>query len=299
METMVKAPAKLNLFLDITGRRSDGYHFVDMVMQSVSLYDDVTVSIDEGTESIKIECSDPAIPCDETNTAYKAVKLFYEAIGQSVPAVRVNILKRIPSQAGMAGGSSDAAAVLKALNLLTKASLSDEELEKIAASIGADVPFCIKGGTVRATGIGTDLEELPPMPDCVFVIVKPEINISTGMAYRRSDEAGYGSPADISPVLDGLRSGDAGMVAKGLYNKFEDVLELPEVVSIKEQLISYGALGAAMTGSGSAVFGIFSADVRHRPAPLTDKQRNHKNTNTALLDELTQRLGAVTAFPEK
>ena len=135
------------------------------VQLSVSLYDDVTVSIDEGTESITIECSDPAIPCDETNTAYKAVKLFYEAVGQSVPAVRVNILKRIPSQAGMAGGSSDAAAVLKALNLLTKASLSDEELEKIAASIGADVPFCIKGGTVRATGIGTDLEELPPLPE--------------------------------------------------------------------------------------------------------------------------------------
>lgn len=259
METTVKAPAKLNLFLDIVGRRDDGYHFVDMVMQSVAIYDEVTVSVDDGEGSITVECTDPAIPCGEGNIAYKAVKLFYAAVGKNVPQVRVHISKNIPSQAGMAGGSTDAAAVLKALNTLTGAGLAVTELEKIAAEIGADVPFCIEGGTVRATGIGTDLERLDPLADCVFAVVKPEVNVSTGMAYRRSDEIGYGSPADISPMLEGIGTGDAEMVAKSLYNKFEDVMRLPEIDDIKRLLMECGAMGAAMTGSGSAVFGMFRA----------------------------------------
>ena len=257
METTIKAPAKLNLFLDIVGRREDGYHFVDMVMQSVDICDEVTVSIADGEKSIAVECTDPAIPCDEGNIAYKAVELFYAAIGRNVPQVKVHICKNIPSQAGMAGGSTDAAAVLKALNMLTGAGLTAAEMEKIAADIGADVPFCIEGGTVGATGIGTDLERLDPLADCVFVVVKPEVNVSTGMAYRRSDEIGYGSPADISPVLEGIRTGDVEIVAKSLYNKFEDVMQLPEIDDIKRRLMECGAMGAAMTGSGSAVFGMF------------------------------------------
>ncbi len=259
METTIKAPAKLNLFLDIVGRREDGYHYVDMVMQSVTIYDEVTVSVSDGDKDITVECTDPAIPCGAGNIAYKAVERFYAAIGKSVPQVKVHIRKNIPSQAGMAGGSTDAAAVLNALNVLTGAGLSAEELEKISAPIGADVPFCIRGGTVRAAGIGTDLERLAPLADCVFVVVKPDVNVSTGMAYRRSDEIGYGSTADISPILESIRTGNAELTARSLYNKFEDVLRLPEIEHIKNLLIECGAMGAAMTGSGSAVFGIFRA----------------------------------------
>lgn len=253
----VKAPAKINLFLDIVGRRDDGYHYVDMIMQTVSLYDEVTVSIEDGDGSICIDCTDPDIPCDETNTAFRAVRDFFSHIGQEIPEVRVHIEKNIPSQAGMAGGSTDAAAVLRALNTLTCSGLCSSVLEEIAAGIGADVPFCISGGTVRASGIGTDLERLPDMPDCVIAVVKPDISVSTAQAYRRSDEVGYGMPADISGVLSGIESGDAGLIARSLYNKFEDVLELPEIDEIKALLIENGAAGAVMTGSGSAVFGIF------------------------------------------
>ncbi len=283
METTIMAPAKLNLFLDIVGRRDDGYHFVDMVMQSVTLYDRVSVSINQGDRGISIECSAPDIPCDDTNTAYKAVELFYCAVGRSVPQVSISIEKNIPSQAGMAGGSTDAAAVLKALNELENAGLSADELRSIAGNIGADVPFCIEGGTVRATGIGTDLERLSPLADCAFAIVKPEISVSTGKAYRLSDEVGYGSPADIGPVLDGIASGSIEAVAGGLYNKFEDVLDLPEIESIKSLLIANGALGALMTGSGSAVFGIF------RRCDLSSE----------LISRMKKQMNVMIAYPEK
>ena len=257
MHKVVLAPAKLNLFLDIIGQRSDGYHLVHMVMQTVSLYDEVTVAITENSGEICVECSDSGIPCDETNTAFRAARLFLEQTEQTDCGVNVFIKKRIPSQAGMAGGSTDAAAVLLALNELLHKELSLEVLAKMGAKIGADVPFCLYGGTMTADGIGTVLCPLPDMPECFFVIVKPSVKISTAEAYRLSDAVGYDHPVSSDKVIDGICNGVLEDVAKGLYNKFEAIVSVPELNEIKRLLCEMGALGACMTGSGSAVFGIF------------------------------------------
>lgn len=261
MKCTLLAPAKLNLFLEITGRRSDGYHIVNMVMQSVSLYDEVTLITGEDIDGINIECSDSSIPCDETNTAYKAVKLFFEYAEIEPVGVTVRIKKNIPSQAGMAGGSTDAAAVLIGLNEIFGTDFSKHELADIGEKIGADVPFCVYGGTMTADGIGTILNPLPDMPECLFAVVKPEINISTGEAYRKSDEVGYRFPKSPDRVVNGICSGDLEEVAKGLYNKFETVVDVPEIDDIKAAMIEAGALGACLTGSGSAIFGIFEDNV--------------------------------------
>ena len=195
MRTTVRAAAKINLFLDITGKRSDGYHIVNMVMQSVSLYDEVTVTIEKGDGEINVSCTDESIPCDETNTAYQAVKAFFEYAQIKPKNVWVKIKKRIPSQAGMAGGSTDASAVLVALNEMLDTGFSQDELAEIAEHIGADVPFCIYGGTMTASGIGTILTPLPEMPECYIVVVKPDIKISTKEAYEKKimEEAGVHS----------------------------------------------------------------------------------------------------------
>lgn len=261
MKCTLLAPAKLNLFLEITGRRSDGYHIVNMVMQSVSLYDEVTIITDEDEDGINIECTDSNIPCDETNTAYKAVNLFFECAEVEPVGVTVRIKKNIPSQAGMAGGSTDAAAVLIGLNEMFGTGLSKHELAEIGEKIGADVPFCIYGGTMTADGIGTILNPLPDMPECTFAVVKPEINISTGEAYRKSDEVGYDFPKSADRVVSGICSGDIEETAKGLYNRFETVVDIPEIEEIKSAMIRAGALGACLTGSGSAIFGIFEDTV--------------------------------------
>lgn len=257
MRTTVRAAAKINLFLDITGRRSDGYHFVNMIMQSVSLYDEVTVTVEKGDGEINVSCTDENIPCDETNTAYKAVQEFFKYAGIKPKNVWVKIKKRIPSQAGMAGGSTDAAAVLFALNEMLDMDFSQDELAEIAENIGADVPFCVYGGTMTASGIGTILTPLPEMPECYIVVVKPDIQISTKEAYAKSDSIGYEQSKSIEPVTDAICNGDIREIGKTLYNKFEDVVEVPEIDRIKQYMKNCGAEGALMTGSGSAIFGIF------------------------------------------
>ena len=257
MRTTVRAAAKINLFLDITGRRSDGYHFVNMIMQSVSLYDEVTVTVEKGDGEINVSCTDENIPCDETNTAYKAVQEFFKYAGIKPKNVWVKIKKRIPSQAGMAGGSTDAAAVLFALNEMLDTDFSQDELAEIAENIGADVPFCVYGGTMTASGIGTILTPLPEMPECYIVVVKPDTQISTKEAYAKSDSIGYEQSKSIEPVTDAICNGDIREIGKTLYNKFEDVVEVPEIDRIKQYMKNCGAEGALMTGSGSAIFGIF------------------------------------------
>lgn len=257
MRTTVRAAAKINLFLDITGKRGDGYHIVNMIMQSVSLYDEVTVTVEKGDGEISVSCTDESVPCDETNTAYKAVKEFFEYAEIKPVNVSVKIKKRIPSQAGMAGGSTDAAAVLTALNEILDTGFSQDELAEIAENIGADVPFCIYGGTMTANGIGTILTPLPEMPECYIVIVKPNIRISTKAAYERSDSIGYEESRSIEPMIDAICNGNISAVGKTLYNKFEEVVEVSEIEKIKEYMTDFGAKGALMTGSGSAIFGIF------------------------------------------
>ena len=249
------APAKINLTLDIMGKRKDGYHTVDMVMQAVSLYDGVVVE-KNAQEGIVLSCNAPDIPCDNRNTAYKAAVLFQKT-AQISGGVRICIDKHIPSQAGLAGGSSDAAAVLLAMNHLYGAPLSTGTLMQIGEQVGADVPFCLHGGTMLAKGIGTALFPLPPLPPCWIVLVKPDIGISTKEAYARCDSRGYAENAHSGMLVKSLEKGSLPLLSNCLYNAFEEVLHLALIRQIKDDLYKCGALGACMSGSGPTVFGIF------------------------------------------
>lgn len=259
MKVNVDAPAKINLFLDIRGKRNDGYHIVSMVMQSISLCDEITVS-DADDGEINILCSDENVPLDENNTVYKAVQLFFKETEKENKGIEIKIKKNIPIEAGLGGGSTDAAAVLYALNKMYDTELSRKELAEIGAEIGADVPFCVYGGTMSASGIGTILSPLPDLPECCFVIVKPDIGVCTKEAYEKSDLPEFSAIKGMDKITESICEANIKSVAKHLYNKFEVVMALPEVEKIKQIMLEYGALGAAMTGSGSAVFGIFDND---------------------------------------
>lgn len=259
MRVNIDAPAKINLFLDIRGKRNDGYHIVSMVLQSVSLHDEITVSDTDDSE-ISIVCSDESVPLGENNTVYKAAKLFFEETKIENKGVEIKIKKNIPMEAGLAGGSTDAAAVLLAMNKIFDTELSKKELADIGADVGADVPFCVYGGTMTAGGIGTILSPLPDLPECYFVIVKPKVGVSTKEAYEKSDSPEFEAIKGMDKITEAICEANIKSVAKNLYNKFEVVTDLPEVEAIKSFMLQYGALGAAMTGSGSAVFGIFDND---------------------------------------
>ncbi len=260
MRMTVASPAKLNLFLDITGKRNDGYHLINTVMQTVSLYDDVTVSVDEVGSGISVSCTDENIPCTNENTAYIAAEKFFEYTGIQKMEVGIKIKKRIPYGAGMAGGSTDAAAVIFALNEMLQAGLSVDEMAEIGEKVGADVPFCIYGGTMNATGIGTILSPLPDMPDCTIVAIKPDFEISTKEAYLKSDMIGYDNIKSPDAVVDAICNGNVRAMARNMYNKFEEISGIAEVEEIKNVMKDCGAYGAIMTGSGSTVFGIFDDD---------------------------------------
>ncbi len=251
----VKAYAKINLTLDVVCRRPDGYHEVEMLMQSVSLADTVTVRKTEG--GITLLCDKVGVPLNEKNTAYKAAKLFFEAAELDC-GVEITIEKVIPMQAGMAGGSADAAGVLFALSELFEHPLTTEKLLEIAQKVGADVPFCLLGGTRLASGIGEKLAEMPKMPDCFIAIVKPNENISTANAYALVDSCENLVRPDNKAAVAALENGDLTALSKEMRNVFEQATGTEKTNAIKNTLIKYGALGSIMTGSGSAVFGIFT-----------------------------------------
>lgn len=261
-----KAPAKINLFLDVTAKRADGYHDIRSIMQTVDLCDTVTVeSLDaaSGVTDIILTCSDPTLPCNEKNLAHKAAVAFFGAVGMESYSCRIHIDKVIPMEAGLAGGSSDAAAVLRLLNELYGSPLSQDELCKTGASIGADVPFCIVGGTCLCEGIGEVLTQLPPMPDAHIVIARGGEGVSTPAAYCLVDERWNNdfsvSGGNIDKITSALSAGDLCGIVGGMYNIFEDVI-LPghSVASrLKEIMLECGAVGAMMSGSGPSVFGIF------------------------------------------
>lgn len=258
MKVTVRANAKINLSLDITGKREDDYHLLESVMQSVSLSD--TVSVKLGTEDgeISVVTGNSCIADDQTNTAYRAAKVFFEQTGLSNPGVNIRIKKAIPVGAGMAGGSADAAAVILALDNMLGTRLTEEQLCDIGEMVGADVPFCLTGGTMLARGTGNILSPLPDLPDCTILICKPEISVSTAAAYRAVDEHDVFASSDCSEdISEAVCGSDIRSIADQLHNVFEQVMDIPEVTSIKEVMIHAGALGACMTGSGSAVFGIF------------------------------------------
>ena len=249
--------AKLNLTLDVLVKRPDGYHDIKSVMQAISLRDDVQIDIDTGAPWC-LECTDDTIPCDDTNLAWKAAKVFLYATGKTVDGLRIHITKRIPAQAGLGGGSADAAAVLRGLNKHFGNPLSILALAELGASIGSDVPFCVLCGTAIAEGRGERLRKLPNMPDCVFVICKPDFSVSTPELYKKIDETVIAKRPDHQAMESALVSGDLGGVAENLCNVFDPVVTADhlELNYIKSILNSYGSLAQQMTGSGSAVFGI-------------------------------------------
>lgn len=253
----VKSYAKLNLYLEITGRRDDGYHMLKSVMQSISLYDLLTFTLIEG-EGIELICSADGIPLDKSNLIWKAIEAFYDAIQVERAKVTVKLEKNIPSMAGMAGGSSNAAAALAAMNQLYGEPLTLEQLCEVGATLGADVPFCIKGGTVLCEGVGDVMTDISSLPECYFAVVKPDVSVSTPEAYKRFDSMDIAEKPDFDSFMAGLENTDIKLTADKIYNSLEIACDLKEVESIKQQLIKAGALNAMMTGSGSAVFGIFS-----------------------------------------
>lgn len=255
---VVCAPCKVNLSLDITGVREDGYHLLRSIMQTVDLYDYLLISQGD-FPGIFITCDRESLVCDTTNTAYRAAARFFEAAGMDAPSVRIEIVKNIPMQAGLGGGSSDAAAALVGLNALyprfTQAQLCD-----IGVQVGADVPFCIRGGTVLCEGVGDIFTDLPALPDCHILIARPKEGISTPNSFKRFDalEKIRRRP-DTEQLLATIVSGNLQDIAACMVNVLEEAAKLPQIEQYKQVMLDSGALGAVMTGSGSAVLGIFDS----------------------------------------
>ncbi len=264
-ELKVKAYAKINLFLEICGKRENGYHEIDTVMQTVGLYDGITVSYDEQGQGITLSCNKKHIPTDKSNIAYKCAALFLEETGKT-GGVHIHIDKKIPVAAGLGGGSADGAAVLKALNRLTGAELSLEELCVMGTKIGADIPFCIRGGCARATGIGEIFEDAPDLCGFVPVIAMGRQGSSTPAAYGALDAVGYEGKTDALPILRALEEKDAVGLVERMYNAFESVIlpVNPEAAEIKNKFVKLGASGTMMSGSGAAVFGLFESPSKAR-----------------------------------
>ncbi len=249
--------AKLNLTLDVLGKREDGYHDLKSVMQTISVRDDVEIDIGTG-KPWTLECSEEGIPCDERNLAWKAAKVFFDVTKKDPDGIAIRITKRIPSGAGMGGGSADAAAVLRALNRHYGNPFSIFALAELGAQVGSDVPFCVVCGTAMVEGRGERLRKLPDMPDCVFVICKPEFSVSTPELYKKIDEVAIPKRPDNKAMESALLAGDLGKVCENVFNVFDPVVtqEHLELNYIKSIFNSYGAAAFQMTGSGSAVFAI-------------------------------------------
>lgn len=260
------AYAKINLYLDVTAKRSDGYHDIVSIMQTVDLSDTVKVACtDDLPCGIDLRC-DGGLPCDASNLAYRAATAYFE--GQVPCHVTVDVHKRIPAEAGLAGGSADCAAVLRALNLQFS-KYSEQELIALGASLGADVPFCLVGGTQITRGIGERMQPCAPMPDCFLVIARGGQGISTPWAYRALDEA-YGdfagqreqSEPRLACILDAMQRNDLQGMTSAMYNVFESVvLPVHDVArTLKQEMLAGGAIGALMSGSGPSVVGVFDCE---------------------------------------
>lgn len=268
-----KAYAKLNISLDVTGRREDGYHDMLMLMQTVSLCDELTI-MPEQNGLIHAATSLPYVPGDRRNLAVRAAMQFLEMIGDGDRGMKIAIRKNIPVGAGMAGGSADAAAVLRALNRAYGDPFTAEELCAAGENVGSDVAFCIRGGTALASGRGEILRPLAPLPPCHFVICKPDFSISTPELFKKLDEAKLSCHPDTQGLLAALEKGDLDGLCRRMYNVFEDVPDrrMRTIQAAKGALLDCGALGALMTGTGSAVFGVFRDSDTARTACETLKK---------------------------
>ena len=258
--TKEKAWAKLNLCLDVTGLLPGGYHALRSVMQSVSLCDDLTVSVSTGEGNIRVSSNRAYLPTGEKNLAGKAAAVFRDAAGLTGVDFSIDIRKHIPVCAGMGGGSSDAAAVLRALNRLCGTQMDTAALCKLGESIGSDVPYCVMGGTALAEGRGEILTKLPDMPECFAVICKPRFPVSTPEMFARIDQTGLQFHPDADGMVEAVKNGDLMGIASRMGNVFEEVLPKGkgEISAIRGTMRSSGAIGSMMTGSGPTVFGLFT-----------------------------------------
>jgi 4-diphosphocytidyl-2-C-methyl-D-erythritol kinase len=256
-EINLKAFAKINLGLDVVGVRPDGYHLVKMVMETINLYDRVKIRVSPQSE-IRVKSNLGYLPTDGKNIAYQAARLLLDEFGIR-QGVDIQLDKHIPVAAGLAGGSSNAAAVLKGVNRLFELGLSKEDLMVRGLKLGADVPYCIKGGCAMATGIGEELTPLPSLPKCNILLLKLPFSISTKVIYQELDKLEITNPPNIDELIKGLEERSLRKVAESLGNVLElvSIPKHPKIQMSKEELLKQGAIGSLMSGSGPTVFGLF------------------------------------------
>ena len=253
----LRSPAKINITLDVLGKMSNGYHNLNMIMQTVNLYDLIYIRKMHAS-GIKLTTNLKWLPNDSRNIVYQAAELFKKTCGIET-GIFLELNKRIPVAAGLAGGSSNAAAALIGLNILFETGLDQKQLMELGLKLGADVPYCILGGTALAEGVGDILTPLPPMPPCYVLIAKPKISVSTASVFGSLDIAKINKRPDNDLVIEAIKNKDIDSVAKNMCNVLETVTvkKYPVINTIKELMLEYGAQGAIMSGSGPTVFGIY------------------------------------------
>lgn len=253
---LLEAHAKINLSLDVINKREDGYHNLKMIMQTVKLHD--TIFIQKIPSGVEIDCVASFVPNNNTNIACKAAEAMISKYNLNA-GVKIKIDKRIPVAAGLAGGSSDAAAVIKGINSLFKLGIGEKELMEVGSTIGADVPYCIKGGTALAEGIGEKLTQLPLLSDIPILIIKPKIGVSTAWVYKNLNLDNVICRPDTESIITAIKNKDIRFIAKNMQNILESVTiqKHPIIESIKNSMLEKGAIGSMMSGSGPSVFGIF------------------------------------------
>ena len=279
------APGKLNLTLDVLGKRPDGYHELEMVMISVSLYDSLTLELGTG-EPWAVVCNRPDLPDGPDNLCWKAAKAYCDAAGIDPEGLRIRVDKRIPAQGGMAGGSSDAAAVLRALNR-HYGRFSDEALRALGLTVGSDVPYCLFGGVALARGRGEQLTRLPDLPgELNFVLARPDFSVSTPELFREIDEKGLTARPDTEAMVSAIERKDRNAIGASLQNAFEPLVAArhPIVDKLRRTMLGHGAVGARLTGTGSVVFGLFCSKFRAFSAALE-------------LEEICPQVHLATALP--
>ena len=273
-----KAFAKINISLDIVSKMPDGYHEMLMIMQTVSLFDEISIECVPG-EGAEVKSNLEYIPGDERNIAAKSAVAFFEQTGISGYRTKINIKKNIPVAAGLGGGSADGACVLRMLNKMFKANLASKQLENIGVRVGADIPFCISGGTQLAKGRGEILKDITPLPDCYIVICKPAFSFSTPELFKRIKCEKIRFRPDTDALIEAIDEGSLTGIGRRMYNVFEDFLPRggDEIESIKYLMLDAGAIGAIMTGSGSSVFGVFEG-ITNAENALNSLKAQYKNS---------------------
>lgn len=279
--------AKINLTLDVLEKRPDAYHEVRTIMQEVKLHDTIRITTVGAPGTIAITSNLPYLPCDGRNLAFKAATLFFAETGIKNPGITIELQKRIPVSAGLAGGSGNAAAVLEGLNTLFCANRSLVELQKLGERLGADVPFCLLGGTAFAEGIGEKLTVLRSLPHAFVVLSKPPVSVSTASVYTELDSRKIQSRPDTAGALNAITEGSILELARRMYNVFADVVEKKHraILDIRDELIANGALGAVMSGSGPTTFGLFTN--REHASAAYDALKN-KYSDTFLTETMNE-----------